>query len=51
MDKPLPVHGTQSFEELKQSNEHGAEYWSHVICRRCSDTANGGGLMMPSSGP
>jgi DNA-damage-inducible protein D len=28
MDKQLPIHGTQSFEEMKQSNEHGAEYWS-----------------------
>jgi DNA-damage-inducible protein D len=28
IDKQSPVHGTQSFEELKQSNEHGAEYWS-----------------------
>lgn len=28
MDKQLPVHGTKTFEELKQSNEHGAEYWS-----------------------
>jgi DNA-damage-inducible protein D len=28
MDKQLPIHGTQSFEKLKQSNEHGAEYWS-----------------------
>lgn len=28
MDKQLPMHGTQSFEELKLSNKHGAEYWS-----------------------
>lgn len=28
MDKQLPVHGTKTFEELKQGNEHGAEYWS-----------------------
>jgi len=27
-DKQLPMPGSQSFEELKQSNEHGAEYWS-----------------------
>ena len=24
----LPVHGKKTFEELKLSNEHGAEYWS-----------------------
>ena len=24
----LPVHGRKTFEELKLSNEHGAEYWS-----------------------
>lgn len=24
----LPVHGKRTFEELKLSNEHGAEYWS-----------------------
>lgn len=28
MDKQLPKHGTQFFEEPKLSNEHGAEYWS-----------------------
>ena len=28
MDKQLSMQGAQSFEELKQSNEHGAEYWS-----------------------
>lgn len=28
MDKQLPMHGSQSFEALKQSNAHGAEYWS-----------------------
>lgn len=28
MDKQLPMPGSQSFEQLKQSNEHGAEYWS-----------------------
>ncbi|MDO9012655.1 MAG: DNA damage-inducible protein D [Gallionella sp.] len=28
MDKQLPMPGSQSFENLKQSNEHGAEYWS-----------------------
>jgi len=28
MDEQLPMHGTQSFEELKQCNEYGAEYWS-----------------------
>lgn len=28
MGQQLPMHGTQSFEELKQSNEHGAEYWN-----------------------
>jgi DNA-damage-inducible protein D len=27
MDKQLPVSGTQTFEDLKQSNAHGAEYW------------------------
>ncbi|MCD6187067.1 MAG: DNA damage-inducible protein D [Desulfuromusa sp.] len=26
--KTLPVKGTRSFEELKEQNEHGAEYWS-----------------------
>ncbi len=26
--KNLPTIGDQSFEELKQSNDHGAEYWS-----------------------
>ncbi|MFK5927305.1 MAG: DNA damage-inducible protein D [Desulfuromusa sp.] len=26
--KTLPVKGTRSFEELKDQNEHGAEYWS-----------------------
>jgi hypothetical protein len=25
MDKQLPVHGPKTFEELKQSNQHGAE--------------------------
>ena len=24
----LPAAATQSFESLKQNNEHGAEYWS-----------------------
>ena len=24
----LPVHGKKTFEELKLSNEYGAEYWS-----------------------
>ena len=24
----LPVHGKKTFEELKLTNEHGAEYWS-----------------------
>ena len=28
MSKQLPVHGKKTFEELKRSNEHGAEYWS-----------------------
>ena len=28
MDKQLPMRGGQSFEALKQSNEHGPEYWS-----------------------
>ena len=27
-DKTLPVRGNISFEELKNINEHGAEYWS-----------------------
>jgi len=27
-DKSLPVRGDRSFEDLKSSNEHGAEYWS-----------------------
>jgi DNA-damage-inducible protein D len=26
--KNIPTIGDQSFEELKKSNEHGAEYWS-----------------------
>ena len=28
MSKNLPTIGDKSFEELKRSNEHGAEYWS-----------------------
>jgi DNA-damage-inducible protein D len=28
ISKNIPTIGNQSFEELKQSNEHGAEYWS-----------------------
>lgn len=28
ISKNIPTIGDQSFEELKQSNEHGAEYWS-----------------------
>lgn len=28
MSKQLPTQGTQTFEELRQTNEHGAEYWS-----------------------
>ncbi len=27
-DKPLSTLGDKSFEELKQTNPHGAEYWS-----------------------
>ena len=27
-DKPLSSLGDKSFEELKQTNPHGAEYWS-----------------------
>lgn len=27
-DISLPVSGSVTFEELKKSNEHGAEYWS-----------------------
>ena len=28
MDKQLPTHGAQTFEGLKRTNEHSAEYWS-----------------------
>lgn len=28
ISKNIPTIGDQSFEDLKQSNEHGAEYWS-----------------------
>ena len=28
MNKQLPTQGTRTFEELRQTNEHGAEYWS-----------------------
>lgn len=28
MDKQLPTHGALTFEGLKRSNEHGAEFWS-----------------------
>lgn len=28
MDKQLPTYGAQTFEGLKRSNEHGAEFWS-----------------------
>ena len=28
MNKQLPAQGTRTFEELRQTNEHGAEYWS-----------------------
>ena len=28
MSKQLPTQGTLTFEELRQTNEHGAEYWS-----------------------
>lgn len=28
VNKQLPVHGNKTFEELKLTNEHGAEYWS-----------------------
>ncbi|QTQ31354.1 BRO family protein [Aromatoleum bremense] len=28
MNKQLPTQGTKTFEELRQTNEHGAEYWS-----------------------
>lgn len=27
-DKHLPAIGSKSFEDLKQTNVHGAEYWS-----------------------
>ena len=27
-NKQLPAIGSMTFEELKQANEHGAEYWS-----------------------
>ncbi len=27
-DKQLPRRGAQTFEELRQNNEHAAEYWS-----------------------
>ena len=27
-DKPLTTLGDKFFEELKQTNPHGAEYWS-----------------------
>jgi DNA-damage-inducible protein D len=27
-DRSLPVSGSVTFEELKKTNEHGAEYWS-----------------------
>lgn len=28
MNKQLPTQGTRTFEELRQTNEYGAEYWS-----------------------
>lgn len=28
ISKDVPTIGDQSFEQLKQSNEHGAEFWS-----------------------
>lgn len=28
MNKQLPAQGTRTFEALRQTNEHGAEYWS-----------------------
>ena len=28
MSKQLPTQGTRTFEELRQTNEYGAEYWS-----------------------
>lgn len=28
MDKHQPIQSRQTFEELRQANEHGAEYWS-----------------------
>ena len=28
MNKQLPTQGTRTFVELRQANEHGAEYWS-----------------------
>jgi DNA-damage-inducible protein D len=27
-DRSLPVGGSVTFEELKKTNEHGAEFWS-----------------------
>jgi DNA-damage-inducible protein D len=27
-NKQLPVHGKKTFDALKLTNEHGAEYWS-----------------------
>ena len=27
-DRSLPVSGSVTFEELKKTNEHGAEFWS-----------------------
>ena len=28
MNKQTPTHGIQTFEALRQTNEHRAEYWS-----------------------
>ncbi len=49
-EKSLPALGGISFEDLKQTNQYDAEYWS-ARDHPCSAIANGGASSKLSSAP
>ena len=50
-DEQRPALGGQSFEDLKQTNEHGAEYWSARDIQSLLGYTSGGGSRTPSRKP